>query len=64
MNKAWQRLTETARLMVGVGDYARYCEHMQARHPEEKIMSEAEFFRYCQERRYPGRAGDIRRCPC
>lgn len=63
-NALWQRTQETARLMVGVGDYPRYLAHMAARHPDVAPMSETAYFRYCQESRYPGKDGAIRRCPC
>ncbi len=60
----WARVVETARLMVGVGDYARYCQHMQLHHPDSSVMSEREYFRHCQNSRYPGKDGKIKRCPC
>ena len=55
---------ETARLMVGVGDYRKYCAHMQQQHPDVEVMTETQYFRYCQEARYPGKDGAIKRCPC
>lgn len=58
------RAVQTARLMVGVGDYQQYLAHMQLHHPDEAAMSEASYFRYCQESRYPGKDGSIKRCPC
>lgn len=58
------RAVQTARLMVGVGDYQQYLVHMQLHHPDEAAMSEAAYFRYCQESRYPGKDGSIKRCPC
>jgi uncharacterized short protein YbdD (DUF466 family) len=58
------RTVQTARLMVGVGDYQQYLSHMQLHHPDEAAMSEAAYFRYCQESRYPGKDGSIKRCPC
>lgn len=59
-----RRMAEAARLMVGVGDYARYVQHIRHHHPELQPMSEAEYFRYCQEARYPAKNGQIKRCPC
>lgn len=59
-----QRAAQTCRMMVGVGDYARYCEHMQQHHPELTPMTEGEYFRYCQAARYPSKGGKISRCPC
>lgn len=64
MSSVWLRLVQSARLMVGVGDYQRYCEHRRQCHPGEPVMTEAEFFRYCQDRRYASKGGDVRRCPC
>ena len=60
----WQRCVETARLMVGIGDYERYRSHMRHCHPDQQPMSEVEYFRRCQESRYPGKDGSIKRCPC
>ena len=57
-------LKETGMLMVGVGSYTRYIEHMTSRHPEKPVLTEVEFFRYCQDSRYPGKSGSIKRCPC
>jgi uncharacterized short protein YbdD (DUF466 family) len=58
------RAVQTARLMVGVGDYQQYLQHMQLHHPDTTAMSEVAYFRYCQESRYPGKDGSIKRCPC
>ncbi|HSC75212.1 MAG TPA: YbdD/YjiX family protein [Pseudomonadales bacterium] len=58
------RAVQTARLMVGVGDYQQYLEHMQSHHPDETAMSDIEYFRYCQDSRYPGKDGSLKRCPC
>ena len=60
----WSRCAETARLMVGVGNYTQYLAHMRAHHPEVVAMSEVEYFRHCQNARYPGADGTIKRCPC
>ena len=64
MSTVAKRFADTLRLMVGIGDYARYCEHMRAHHAGAPVMSEAEYFRYCQQARFPSKAGQIRRCPC
>jgi uncharacterized short protein YbdD (DUF466 family) len=45
-------ITETARLAVGVPDYARYAEHRKLHHPGEVIMSYEEFFMDRQRARY------------
>jgi uncharacterized short protein YbdD (DUF466 family) len=58
------RIVQTARLMVGVGDYQRYLSHMQQHHPDAAVLSEKDYFRYCQESRYPSKTGSIKRCPC
>jgi uncharacterized short protein YbdD (DUF466 family) len=50
--------------MVGVGDYPRYLAHMAAHHPEVEPLSEKAYFRHCQDSRYPGKDGAIKRCPC
>lgn len=54
---------DTARLMVGVGNYQAYCAHMRDKHPELAPMTEVEYFRHCQRARYPS-DGSIKRCPC
>lgn len=64
VKRMWQRLTQSLRLMVGVGDYREYAAHMQRHHPAVAVMSEQEYFRYCQNSRYGGKEGSIKRCPC
>jgi uncharacterized short protein YbdD (DUF466 family) len=51
----WRRLRETARLMVGLPDYDRYADHVRARHPGQRVMSQAEFVAERTARRYEGR---------
>jgi uncharacterized short protein YbdD (DUF466 family) len=53
-------LAQSARLAVGVPDYARYVEHRRARHPGEAVMSYEEFFRERTAARY--RKGASRCC--
>ena len=53
----WQRSVHTARLMVGLPDYARYAAHVREKHPDREPMSEAEFFRSRQQARYGGGQG-------
>ena len=53
----WRRTVETARLMVGLPDYANYLAHQRARHPEREPMTETQFFRACQQKRYGGGQG-------
>ena len=56
--EAWVRAAQTARLMVGVPDYAAYLAHRREAHPGEPAMSRAEFHRERTERRY----GGVSRC--
>ncbi|KAB7698785.1 putative selenoprotein [Plesiomonas shigelloides] len=60
----YQRMAETARLMVGIPDYARYAAHMREQHPELPVLSEADFHRACIDARYPGKKGKLSKCPC
>jgi uncharacterized short protein YbdD (DUF466 family) len=54
--------TQTARLMVGVPDYETYVAHRRSSHPDEPIMSYAEFFRERQQARYAVGKGHFRGC--
>ncbi len=47
-----KRLREGARLMIGVPDYDTYVAHMQQAHPDQPVMTYAEFFRERQSARY------------
>ena len=58
---AIRRLVQTARLMVGLPDYATYLAHHRAAHPDEPAMSRDEFHRLATERRY-GRGARGRCC--
>jgi len=60
----FKRMAEALRLMVGVGDYQKYCAHMQQHHPDVAAMTETEYFRYGQNARYPSTNGEIKKCPC
>ena len=56
--QSWYRLAaQTARLMVGMPDYATYVEHRRRHHPGEPVMSREVFFRERQVRRYSPAAG-------
>lgn len=57
-----RKLTQTARLMVGIPDYDVYVAHRQANHPAEPLMTREEFFRNSQERRYGSGSGGVFRC--
>jgi uncharacterized short protein YbdD (DUF466 family) len=62
--RIFQRSAQTLRLMVGVGDYDGYLAHMQEHHPEAQPMSHSDYFRYCQNARYPTKDAAVKRCPC
>ncbi len=55
-----RKFAQSARLAVGVPDYAGYVEHRHARHPGEPVMSYEEFFRERTAARY--RRGASRCC--
>jgi uncharacterized short protein YbdD (DUF466 family) len=52
-------LRQSARLMVGMPEYATYLEHMKNAHSDRPAMSYPEFFRERQEARYGGK---VNRC--
>lgn len=56
------RAVQTARLMVGIPDYATYVAHREKNHPGEPIMSYVEFFRHCQNARYAVEKGRFKGC--
>lgn len=62
MTSLYRQFRRTARLMIGVPDYDAYVAHRQARHPDEPVMSYAEFFRERQDSRYGAKGGKISRC--
>lgn len=64
LKQSYQRFAQAGRMMVGVGDYNTYLDHMKHHHPELEPMSSVAYFRYCQEARYPTSSGKITRCPC
>lgn len=55
-------LCDGARLMVGVPRYEDYLAHMAERHPDQPVMTYAEFFRDRQAARYGGKGGGLRCC--
>jgi uncharacterized short protein YbdD (DUF466 family) len=55
-----KRMRETAHLMVGLPDYARYLEHRRVRHAGDPVMTRAEFVRERTVRRFEGRG--VGRC--
>lgn len=52
----------TARLMVGVQDYARYVAHMREHHPELPVLDEGAYCALMQEKRFGGKG--VNKCPC
>ncbi len=64
LRRVFVRTAQTLRLMVGVGDYDGYLQHVRQHHPDHKPMTRSDYFHYCQTARYPTRDGEIKRCPC
>lgn len=64
MKKYWKRIIQTARLMVGVGDYDVYLIHCRTHHPAHTPMTREQYFIQRMQARYPGKDGKINRCPC
>lgn len=62
MKTLWSRAVRTARLMVGVPDYDNYVAHRRAQHPDEPVMTHAEFFRERQNARYACEKGRFKGC--
>jgi uncharacterized short protein YbdD (DUF466 family) len=58
-----RKIRQTARLMIGIPDYEAYAAHMRKAHPEAVVMTEAEFVRDRQDRRY-GNGGKGQVCRC
>jgi uncharacterized short protein YbdD (DUF466 family) len=56
------RVTQTARLMVGIPDYQTYVMHRQTNHPGQQVMTYEEFFRERQAARYAFDKGRFRGC--
>lgn len=49
---ALRALPGAMRVIAGAPDYARYVEHMRARHPGEPVLPRAEFLRQRLSARY------------
>ena len=60
--EALSQAARTARLMVGVPDYAAYLAHHSAAHPGEAVLSREEFHRRAAEKRYGGDPARGGRC--
>lgn len=56
--EAWMRAAATGRLMVGIPDYQAYLAHRRTSHPNEPVMTRAQFHRERTERRF----GGVSRC--
>jgi len=52
LHRAWRKAAQTANLAIGVGDYEAYVAHQYAKHPDQPVMSYAEYFRERQDARY------------
>ena len=48
LKKCWQILEQ----LIGEGEYARYCAHLRARHPDRPLPSAAEYYRSRMEEKY------------
>ena len=48
----WRTAGKTANLAIGVGDYEAYVAHQRTQHPDQPVMSYAEYFRERQDARY------------
>jgi len=59
---AYTWMARTARLMVGVPDYDNYVAHRQQHHPEQPIMTHAEFFSERMNARYTIEKGRFKGC--
>ena len=57
-----EAIAQSARLMVGVPDYATYVDHRRRVHPDAPPMSREEFFRDRQQARYGLGKGRFRCC--
>lgn len=62
LSKSLKKLTNSARLMVGQGDYEAYAEHMRRNHENLTILTPAEFFRNREEARFGGDGRRAFRC--
>lgn len=52
LHAAWRKAAQTANLAIGVPDYDTYVAHQRDQHPDQPVMSYAEFFRDRQDARY------------
>lgn len=52
ITEVWRWLERTARLAIGVPDYAAYVAHVRSHHPERTPMSREAFFIERMQARY------------
>ena len=64
LQKVTQRLTQMLRLMVGVGDYAAYVQHMHTHHADAPLLTRAQWYNARVDARYGVGDGTVKRCPC
>jgi len=62
IGKFGRLFSQTARLMCGIPDYDNYVAHRRQTHPDEPFMTQTEFFRNRQDRRYGGGPNAVMRC--
>lgn len=62
LSKSLKKLSSSARLMVGQGDYEAYAQHMRRNHGDLAILTPAEFFRAREEARFGGDGRRAFRC--
>jgi uncharacterized short protein YbdD (DUF466 family) len=62
LSKSLKKLSNSARLMVGRGDYEAYAQHMRRNHEDMAILTPAEFFRAREEARFGGGVRRAFRC--
>ena len=65
LRRFFRLAAQTLRLMVGVGDYAVYVQHMQQHHTDVPVLSHEQWFRARLDARYGvSKDGAVKRCPC
>jgi len=56
---------QTLKLMIGVGDYDVYVNHMKQHHPEAPVLDYAGWYRNRVDARYgASKDGSMKKCPC
>ncbi|ENQ3106823.1 Uncharacterized short protein YbdD, DUF466 family [Bacillus sp. 491mf] len=58
----WKYRKQFISLLVGVPSYEKYVAHMKQHHPNERILSQKQFFAEAQEARFNAKGGKISRC--